>query len=112
MNAAGLEDAASVNNAAFMFEKHSPVLLKFMEEFVRGYDGLKFGNQGPQLFTRVLQDAPGKVFEKLQCAEGGALLLAIYTCLPIAHPALQLFLLAKIIAVFFVPSFLANHTGF
>eukprot|EP00923_Selenidium_pygospionis_P028718 GHVN01051424.1.p1 GENE.GHVN01051424.1~~GHVN01051424.1.p1 ORF type:complete len:368 (+),score=-4.54 GHVN01051424.1:352-1455(+) len=45
-----------LNNAAFRFERKSPMLLQLMTQFVRHYNGDKWGMNGPSLFTRTFKD--------------------------------------------------------
>ncbi|GAB4840615.1 hypothetical protein Ancab_021386 [Ancistrocladus abbreviatus] len=44
-----------LNNAALIFDKGHPLLLKFIEEFVGSFNGNKWGYNGPYLVSRVVQ---------------------------------------------------------
>lgn len=50
---AGEEEKGIINNAMFKFDAREPVVKYLMQEFVDGYNGDKWGHQGPRLFTRV-----------------------------------------------------------
>jgi len=70
---AGEESKRKINNAIFKFDAREPVVKYLMEEFVRGYNGNKWGHQGPGLFTRVFTG--GHCFVKwnlrtVQCTGG------------------------------------------
>lgn len=48
-----------LNNAVMVFDKGHPILLKFIEEFARTFNGNKWGYNGPYLVSRVVQNLKG-----------------------------------------------------
>lgn len=48
-----------LNNAVMIFDKHHPLLLKFIEEFARTFNGNKWGHNGPYLVSRVVSRVNG-----------------------------------------------------
>ncbi|KAL8152770.1 hypothetical protein V2J09_010530 [Rumex salicifolius] len=44
-----------LNNAVLIFDKEHPLVLRFIEEFVRSFNGSKWGHNGPYLVSRVIQ---------------------------------------------------------
>ncbi|XP_062145542.1 uncharacterized protein LOC133852864 [Alnus glutinosa] len=44
-----------LNNAVLVFDMNHPLLLRFMEEFARTFDGNKWGHNGPYLVSRVVE---------------------------------------------------------
>lgn len=49
-----------LNNAVLIFDKHHPVLYKFIEEFSASFNGSKWGHNGPYLVTRVVRRMAGR----------------------------------------------------
>lgn len=49
-----------LNNAVLIFDKHHPVLYKFIEEFSATFNGSKWGHNGPYLVTRVVRRVAGR----------------------------------------------------
>ncbi|XP_073526473.1 lactosylceramide 4-alpha-galactosyltransferase-like [Phyllobates terribilis] len=45
-----------LNNAVLIFDRNHPILLAFIEEFVAGFDGSKWGHNGPLLVSRVVEN--------------------------------------------------------
>ncbi|MBA0724144.1 hypothetical protein Golax_020852 [Gossypium laxum] len=43
-----------LNNAVLVFDKHHPLLYKFIQEFALTFDGNKWGHNGPYLVSRVV----------------------------------------------------------
>lgn len=43
-----------LNNAVLVFDKHHPLLYKFLQEFALTFDGNKWGHNGPYLVSRVV----------------------------------------------------------
>ncbi|GER36501.1 alpha 1,4-glycosyltransferase family protein [Striga asiatica] len=50
-----------LNNAVMIFKRGHPLLVKFIEEFARTFDGDKWGHNGPYLVSRVAMRASGDV---------------------------------------------------
>ena len=48
-----------LNNAVMIFDKHHPLLLKFIEEFALTFNGNKWGHNGPYLVSRVVSRING-----------------------------------------------------
>ncbi|GAB2290768.1 hypothetical protein Dimus_025039 [Dionaea muscipula] len=46
-----------LNNAVLVFDKGHPLVLEFIEEFARTFDGSKWGHNGPYLVSRVVERA-------------------------------------------------------
>lgn len=44
-----------LNNAIMIFDVNHPILLDFMQEFASGFDGNKWGYNGPYLLSRVVE---------------------------------------------------------
>jgi len=44
-----------LNNAVLVFDMNHPLLLRFMEEFARTFDGNKWGHNGPYMVSRVVE---------------------------------------------------------
>lgn len=61
-----------LNNAVMIFERSSPVLLEFMQEFVLTYNGRKWGHNGPYLVTRVIKRLTGRAGYKFAIAAPSA----------------------------------------
>lgn len=49
-----------LNNAVLIFNKHHPLLYKFIEEFDLTFDGNKWGHNGPYLVSRVVSRVSGR----------------------------------------------------
>ncbi|KAJ7281216.1 hypothetical protein O6H91_Y364100 [Diphasiastrum complanatum] len=61
-NAIGAQSADSLtgrwrilNNAVLIFDHHHPLLLKFIQEFARNFNGSRWGHNGPFMVTRVVK---------------------------------------------------------
>lgn len=50
-----------LNNAAMVFDRHHPLLRKFMQEFALTFDGSKWGHNGPYLVSRVVERVESRV---------------------------------------------------
>ncbi|OWM67124.1 hypothetical protein CDL15_Pgr000576 [Punica granatum] len=44
-----------INNAVMVFDRHHPLLVKFMREYASTFDGNKWGHNGPYLVSRVVE---------------------------------------------------------
>lgn len=49
-----------INNAVMVFDRHHPLLMKFMREFASTFDGNKWGHNGPYLVSRVVEKVQGR----------------------------------------------------
>ncbi|KAK6283761.1 hypothetical protein POUND7_002713 [Theobroma cacao] len=49
-----------LNNAVLIFDKHHPLLYKFIQEFALTFDGNKWGHNGPYLVSRVVARVTGR----------------------------------------------------
>lgn len=49
-----------LNNAVLIFDKHHPLLFKFIEEFALTFNGNKWGHNGPYLVSRVVARVSGR----------------------------------------------------
>lgn len=49
-----------LNNAVLVFDMNHPLLLRFMEEFARTFDGNKWGHNGPYMVSRVVERVGNK----------------------------------------------------
>ncbi|KAJ8753824.1 hypothetical protein K2173_000078 [Erythroxylum novogranatense] len=48
-----------LNNAVLIFDRHHPLLFKFMVDFASKFDGNKWGSNGPYLVSRVVHKVSG-----------------------------------------------------
>ncbi|CAN0879785.1 Lactosylceramide 4-alpha-galactosyltransferase [Linum grandiflorum] len=46
---------SSINNAVIIFDRGHPMVLEFIKEFANTFNGNKWGNNGPAMFTRVFE---------------------------------------------------------
>ncbi|XP_028764378.1 LOW QUALITY PROTEIN: lactosylceramide 4-alpha-galactosyltransferase-like [Neltuma alba] len=44
-----------LNNAVLLFDKNHPLLFRFIEDFETGFDGNKWGHNGPYMVSRVVE---------------------------------------------------------
>lgn len=49
-----------LNNAVMVFDKHHPLLFKFIQEFALTFNGNKWGHNGPYLVSRVVARISGR----------------------------------------------------
>ncbi|OCT78906.1 alpha-1,4-N-acetylglucosaminyltransferase [Xenopus laevis] len=66
------EESQLSTTAVFAFDRHQMIILQFMQEFVKSYDVTAWAQQGPFLFTRILNQfyckvPPFKGKEDLKC---------------------------------------------
>lgn len=50
-----------LNNAAMVFDRHHPLLHKFIQEFALTFDGNKWGHNGPYLVSRVVERVKSRI---------------------------------------------------